>query len=377
MSPAKLRVLSVIGTRPEAIKMAPVIAELRSRPDLFESQTCVTAQHRDMLDQVLELFAINPDFDLDIMKAGQSLFDVMTGALDGLNKVLDTVRPDIVLAQGDTTTTFIASLAASMHRSAVGHIEAGLRTHNKYSPFPEEINRRLTSVLADWHFPPTEGARQNLLRENIADANILVTGNTVIDALLATADKPCDFDAPPFNLLDQSKKLILVTAHRRESFGEPFEQICYALAELAAANEDIEFVYPVHPNPNVREPAHRILGAIDRVHLVAPLDYFKFVHLMKRSYIILTDSGGIQEEAPSLGKPVLVMRESTERPEGALAGSVKLVGTNKEAIVAETQLLLKSKEDYERMTNAGNPYGDGTAARRIVDFLYEKGSARE
>jgi UDP-N-acetylglucosamine 2-epimerase (non-hydrolysing) len=373
VSERRLRVLNVVGTRPEAIKMAPVIAELRNRPEQFDVLTCATAQHREMLDQVLDLFDIVPDYDLDLMKDNQTIFDVMANALQRIKPVLEEAKPDIVMVQGDTTTTFISSLAAFLCGAAVGHVEAGLRTYNKYSPFPEEVNRRLTGVVAQWHFPPTERSRENLLRENVSDDDIMVTGNTVVDALLTVADRDCDVSSAPFDMIDSGKRLILVTAHRRESFGEPFENLCHALADIATGNDDVELVYPVHPNPNVREPVEKILGPVAGVHLIEPMDYFRFVHLMKRSKIILTDSGGIQEEAPSLGKPVLVMRETTERPEGIDAGTVKLVGTDRETIVRETQLLLDSKDEYDRMAKAVNPYGDGKASKRIADFLAEKG----
>lgn len=368
-----MRILTVIGTRPEAIKMAPVVSELRRRPSEVTALTCVTAQHREMLDQVLDLFGIRADFDLDLMEENQTVFDTMSRALGKLKPVFDEAQPDVVLVQGDTTTTFIASLVAFLCRTTVGHIEAGLRTYNKHAPFPEEMNRRLTGVLADRHFPPTESARQNLLRENVNEEDILVTGNTVIDALLTIADKECELTAPPFNELDPDKRILLVTAHRRESFGEPFENICHALADIAERNEDVQIVYPVHPNPNVQEPVKRIIGTTPRIRLIQPLDYFHFVQMMKLSYLILTDSGGIQEEAPSLGKPVLVMRDVTERPEGIDAGTVKLVGTSREKIVRETQMLLDDPQEYQRMAQATNPYGDGKASGRIVDFLLRKG----
>ncbi len=368
-----MRVLNVVGTRPEAIKMAPVIAELRSRPDHFEVMTCATAQHRGMLDQVLDLFGITPDYDLDLMQDNQTVFDVMANALTRIRPVFDDARPDIVVVQGDTTTTFISSLAAFLAGARVAHVEAGLRTYDNYSPFPEEVNRRMTAVVAKWHFPPTNRSRDNLLREHVPDTDILVTGNTVIDALLTVAEKECDTSTAPFDAMDDTKRMILVTAHRRESFGEPFENICGALADIAERNDDVELVYPVHPNPHVLEPVNRILGSAERVHLIEPMGYFRFVHLMKRAYIVLTDSGGIQEEAPSLGKPVLVMRDTTERPEGIDAGTVKLVGTSRENIVRETQRLLDDREEYDRMAQAVNPYGDGYASKRIADFLIEKG----
>lgn len=370
-----IKVLSIFGTRPEAIKMAPVIKELEKYPDRFKSVVCVTAQHRQMLDQVLELFEIRPDYDLDIMKPGQDLFDVTCNVLKGLKPVLEKERPAIVLVHGDTTTTMAAALAAYYSRIRVGHVEAGLRTGNKYAPFPEEINRRVAGALTDLHFAPTERSKSNLLAEGVPETSIFVTGNTVIDALLAVAarvendaDLRCRFDQQ-FSFLDPAKRLILVTGHRRENFGEGFEQICFALAEIAARNPEVEIVYPVHLNPNVQEPVRRILGASPQVHLITPLDYLPFVYLMKRSYLIITDSGGVQEEAPSLGKPVLVMRDTTERPEALAAGTVKLVGTDREKIVAEALLLLNDSAAYQAMGRAHNPYGDGQAAARIADVL--------
>jgi len=371
----KTKVLSIFGTRPEAIKMAPVVKELEKHPDRFTSVVCVTAQHRQMLDQVLELFEIKPDYDLDIMKPGQDLFDVTCNVLQGLKPVLERERPDIVLVHGDTTTTMAAALAAYYCRIRVGHVEAGLRTGNKYSPFPEEINRRVAGVLTDLHFAPTERAKSNLLAEGVPEVSIFVTGNTVIDALLAVAARVnndvalrSDFDGQ-FSFLNPAKRLILVTGHRRENFGQGFEQICTALAEIAAMHPNVEILYPVHLNPNVQEPVRRILGNSPQVHLVAPLDYLPFVYLMERCYLIITDSGGVQEEAPSLGKPVLVMRDTTERPEALAAGTVKLVGTDRAKIVTESLLLLNDSAVYEAMVKAHNPYGDGMAASRIVEVL--------
>jgi len=363
-------VLSVFGTRPEAIKMAPVVMRLAGTPGIA-SRVCVTAQQRQMLDQVLEAFGIAPDHDLGLMRQGQSLTDILTGVLRGLEPVLEAESPDLVLVHGDTSTTLGASLAAYYRRIPVGHVEAGLRTGNIYAPWPEEVNRRLTGGIATHHFAPTEKARQNLLREGVDDARIVVTGNTVIDALLAMVAR-LDADAAlrarldaQFAFLDPSKRLVLVTGHRRESFGEGFENICRALADIAARG-DVEVVYPVHLNPNVQEPVRRVLGAAPRVHLLDPLDYVPFIHLMRKAHIVLTDSGGIQEEAPSLGKPVLVMRETTERPEAVEAGTVRLVGTDRERIVAEASRLLDSPEAYETMSRAHNPYGDGRAAERIA-----------
>ena len=372
-----LKVLSIFGTRPEAIKMAPVIRELMRHPDRFTSRVCVTAQHRQMLDQVLNLFEIRPDYDLDIMRPGQDLYDVTTGVLLGLKPVLAAERPDMVLVHGDTTTTMTAALAAYYSRIPVGHVEAGLRTHDKFAPFPEETNRRITGTLADLHFAPTEAAQQNLLREGVAKALIHITGNTVIDALLSVSARISNDPelkqsfAGRFDFLDPAKRLILVTGHRRENFGEGFENICQALSEIAARHPDSEILYPVHLNPNVQEPVRRLLGGATRknVHLIEPVDYLPFVYLMNRAYLIITDSGGVQEEAPSLGKPVLVMRETTERPEAVAAGTVRLVGTDRERIVAEAGRLLDSPQEYQLMSRAHNPYGDGQAAARIVDIL--------
>jgi UDP-N-acetylglucosamine 2-epimerase (non-hydrolysing) len=384
------KVLLVFGTRPEAIKMAPVVKELQRHPEEFKTVVCVTAQHRQMLDQVLQLFDIRPDYDLDIMKPGQDLFDVTCNVLQGLRPVLQQEQPDIVLVHGDTTTTMAAALAAYYCRIPVGHVEAGLRTHNKFAPFPEEINRTVASALTDLHFAPTEAARQNLLREGVAAETIIITGNTVVDALFMVREKmeregldkqiERDFVArypalgPIFAANEPSTpspRLILVTGHRRENFGEGFENICHALAEIADKYDDVEILYPVHLNPNVQEPVHRLLGNVRRhnVHLIEPVDYLPFVHLMNRSYLIITDSGGVQEEAPSLGKPVLVMRETTERPEAVDAGTVKLVGTDREVIVAEASRLLDDDEAYQAMAMAHNPYGDGLAVGRIAEVL--------
>jgi UDP-N-acetylglucosamine 2-epimerase (non-hydrolysing) len=372
-----MKILSVFGTRPEAIKMAPVIKELEKFPTAFESVVCVTAQHRQMLDQVLDLFAITPLYDLDIMQPGQDLFDITSNVLRGLKAVLEKEKPDIVLVHGDTTTTMVASLAAYYCRIKVGHVEAGLRTFKKFAPFPEEINRKITSTLADVHFAPTTTARKNLVGEGIGRWSVFVTGNTVIDALLGIVKKleiedvlKSTFDRK-FSFLDPSKKLVLVTGHRRENFGVGFENICRALTEIARRHPDVEILYPVHLNPQVQEPVKRILGSggIHNIHLIEPVDYLPFVYLMSRSYLIITDSGGVQEEAPSLGKPVLVMRNTTERPEALAAGTVKLVGTDYEKIVKETDILLTDRIEYEKMSGAHNPYGDGKAAARIVKTL--------
>ncbi|MDE3270646.1 non-hydrolyzing UDP-N-acetylglucosamine 2-epimerase [Pseudoalteromonas sp. G4] len=366
-----IKVLTVFGTRPEAIKMAPLVHAL-AEADGIEAKVCVTAQHREMLDQVLALFAIKPDYDLDIMKPGQDLYDVTTNILLGLKPVLAEFKPDIVLVHGDTSTTLSASLAAFYQQIAVGHVEAGLRTGNIYSPWPEEANRKVTGSIATLHFAPTQTSQANLLKENLNPENIEVTGNTVIDALLDIVNKvKSDEDlnqtlASQFPFLDENKKLVLVTGHRRESFGGGFERICEALAEIANDNSDCEIVYPVHLNPNVREPVNRILKGVNNVHLIEPLEYLPFVYLMNRSYLIVTDSGGVQEEAPSLGKPVLVMRDTTERPEALEAGTVKLVGTDKNVIIKEVNELLTNNEAYIAMSRAHNPYGDGKASERIV-----------
>lgn len=369
-----MKVLTVFGTRPEAIKMAPLVKQLAADP-AFEAKVCVTGQHRQMLDQVLELFAIQPDYDLAIMKPGQDLTDVTTAILQGLKPILQEFKPDIVLVHGDTATTFATSLAAYYQQIAVGHVEAGLRTGNIYSPWPEEANRKLTGALASLHFAPTEISANNLRAEAVAETGIVITGNTVIDALLEVVEKvntdqqlAASF-AEQFSFLDASKKLILVTGHRRESFGGGFERICQALADTAKAYPDCQIVYPVHLNPNVQEPVNRLLAGIDNITLIAPLDYLPFVYLMNRSYLILTDSGGIQEEAPSLGKPVLVMRDTTERPEAVAAGTVKLVGTDTNIIKAALAELLTNKQAYEAMSFAHNPYGDGKACNRILATL--------
>lgn len=370
----KMKVLTVFGTRPEAIKMAPLVHALAEN-DRFESKVCVTAQHREMLDQVLSLFEITPDYDLNLMKEGQTLNEVTARILLELKPVLQEFKPDVVLVHGDTATTFAASLVAYYEQIAIGHVEAGLRTGNIYSPWPEEANRKLTGALASYHFSPTETSKENLLREGYDEKNIFVTGNSVIDALLMVKDK-IDNDqrlnsnlAARFPFLDENKKLILVTGHRRESFGGGFERICEGLAITAKDHPDVQIVYPVHLNPNVREPVNRILGDIDNVILIQPQEYLPFVYLMMRSYIILTDSGGIQEEAPSLGKPVLVMRDTTERPEAVVAGTVRLVGTDSEQIVAGLDLLLTDEFEYKRMSVAHNPYGDGLSCVRILNHL--------
>ena len=371
---SKKKVLTVFGTRPEAIKMAPLVHALSS-DERFEAKCCVTAQHREMLDQVLELFEINPDYDLDIMRTGQSLNDVTARVLLELKPILQEFQPDVVLVHGDTATTFAASLAAYYEQIPVGHVEAGLRTGNIYSPWPEEANRRLTGAITQYHFAPTETSQNNLLKESFDKENISVTGNTVIDALLMIKAK-IDRDealqlhlSEQFPFLQDDKKLILVTGHRRESFGGGFERICEALASTAKKQPNVQIVYPMHLNPNVREPVNRMLAGISNVHLIEPQQYLQFIYLMNRAHIILTDSGGIQEEAPSLGKPVLVMRDTTERPEALEAGTVKLVGTNIDRIVVGLSTLLQDERAYQEMSFAHNPYGDGKACQRILDVL--------
>jgi len=373
-----LRVLSVFGTRPEAVKMAPVVHALERTPGI-ESLVCVTAQHREMLDQVLELFEIIPDADLDLMQPNQSLAEITAAIFTHLDPVFKEMRPDWVLVQGDTTTVMAASLLAYYNHLRVGHVEAGLRTQNKWQPFPEEINRRVASVVADLHFAPTDWSRQNLLREGIPDENILVTGNPVIDALKFVVRKPItpavqeilDRLGMPFEPEEgPSRRFILVTAHRRENFGQPLVDICTALRKLVDIYGDsIRIVYPVHLNPNVQEPVYRLLGDVPNITLLPPLDYLPLVHVLKRSYLVLTDSGGIQEEAPGLGKPVLVMRSVTERPEGVEAGTVRVVGTDIGKIVTETCRLLDEPQEYQKMARAVNPYGDGRASERIVQAL--------
>lgn len=374
------RTLCAFGTRPEAIKMAPLALALAADPR-FDARICVTAQHRQMLDQVLSLFGLVPDFDLDLMTPGQDLTDVTCGVLSGMRGVLDAFRPDLVLVHGDTATTFATTLAAYYRQIPVAHVEAGLRTGNLYSPWPEEANRKLTGALAALHFAPTEQARGNLLAEGVDPASVHVTGNTVIDALLDVVGR-IEGDAAlrtslaaRFGFLSPEKRLLLVTGHRRESFGGGFERICAALAATARKHPDLEVVYPVHLNPNVQEPVNRLLSGIPNVHLIAPLDYLPFVYLMHRAHLILTDSGGVQEEAPSLGKPVLVMRDTTERPEAVAAGTVRLVGTDERAITGGIDRLLADPAEYERMSFAHNPYGDGRACARILDVLGGLGRA--
>lgn len=374
-----LKVLSVFGTRPEAIKMAPLVKVLAAEQE-FDAKVCVTAQHREMLDQVLELFEITPDYDLNLMQAGQDLYDITTNVLLGLRDVLKEFQPDIVLVHGDTATTFAATLAAFYQQIPVGHVEAGLRTGNMYSPWPEEANRVLTGRIAAVHFAPTDRNKKALLNDHVPEDTITVTGNTVIDALQWVVNKIENSNELKNNIYTTLKqagldtaaldnRYVLVTGHRRENFGSGFESICQALQDLATANPITHFIYPVHLNPNVQEPVKRLLGGLNNVHLIKPLGYEPFVYLMQQAYLVLTDSGGVQEEAPGLGKPVLVMRDTTERPEAIEAGTVKLVGTDVALIVSEVQKLLDDTQIYKRMSAAHNPYGDGKASKRIVDFI--------
>ena len=374
-----MKILIVFGTRPEAIKMAPLVLSLKENEN-FEVKICLTAQHREMLDQVLGLFDIKSDYDLDIMKKSQTLTEITSSILSGLKKVLNSYEPDLVLVHGDTTTTFAASLAAYYEQIDVGHIEAGLRTGDIFSPWPEEANRKLTSAITKYHFTPTQGSKNNLIKEGILEKNIKITGNTVIDALFWVQEKmEKDKDLlnsikSKFNYIDKKKKMILVTGHRRESFGSGFERICNAIRQIAINHPAIQILYPVHLNPNVQEPVYRLLDDLENVFLTKPLQYQDFCFLMDRSTIILTDSGGVQEEAPSIGKPVLVMRDTTERPEAVEAGTVKLVGTKVESILKEVNLLISDNDEYTRMSKAYNPYGDGNACNRILEFLIEEAS---
>jgi UDP-N-acetylglucosamine 2-epimerase (non-hydrolysing) len=363
----RLKVMTVFGTRPEAIKMAPVVKALQAEPESFESILCVTAQHREMLDQVLSLFEIQPDVDLDLMRPNQDLVDLTSKVLLGMKEVLQQYRPDIVLVHGDTTTTMATSLASFYAQIPVGHVEAGLRTFDKYYPFPEEINRVVTDNIATLFFAPTQRARENLLSIGASDSAIILTGNTVIDALFYTLQKTGQQALPV--ALDPQKRMILVTVHRRENFGKPMDEICEALKIIVTENPDVEMVLPVHMNPNVRKTVFRILSDTDRIHLIEPQDYAPFCQLMNHAYLILTDSGGIQEEAPSIRKPVLVLRDETERPEAVDMGTVKLVGPHKDRILAEAQELLNNQDAYNRMAQAINPYGDGNAAKRTIEAL--------
>lgn len=370
---SKIKVMTIFGTRPEAIKMAPLVKELEKNSDKIESIVCVTAQHRQMLDQVLEIFDIKPDYDLNIMKDRQTLVEIVTRSLEGLDKVMKEAKPDIVLVHGDTSTTFVGSLAAFYNQIAVGHVEAGLRTYNKYFPFPEEVNRRITGVIADMHFAPTKRNEKNLLNENVSPEDIFITGNTVIDALNTTVREDYEFKDECLKELDwENKRVIVMTAHRRENLGEPLENICNAVRDIVLKHEDVEVVYPVHLNPVVRETASRILGDLDRVKLIDPVNADELHNAIKRGYLVLTDSGGLQEEAPSLGKPVLVLRNETERPEAIDAGTVKIAGVNRDVIFNMTDELLTDKEEYDKMAKAVNPYGDGKASERIVKAIIER-----
>lgn len=376
------KILMVFGTRPEAIKMAPLLKELQARPDTFDIKLCATAQHRQILDQIIDNFDMVPDYDLNIMTAGQDLYDITRKVLAGMKPILNDYAPDLVLVHGDTTTTFAASLAAFYEKIPVGHVEAGLRTNDPYLPYPEEINRQLTSRIATYHFAPTVLNKENLLKENISSENIGITGNTVIDALFMTLNRirrrpslekkllaQIDRAGYPFGKRGGDRRIVLVTGHRRENFGKGFSDICGALKQIALAYPDVDIVYPVHLNPNVKQPVSRLLSEIENIFLIAPLDYTAFVFLMSRAYLVLTDSGGIQEEAPALGKPTLVMRTITERPEAVDAGSVRLLGTDQANIFSRVKCLLEDDRAYQRMATAANPYGDGTAAYQIAEFL--------
>ena len=363
----KIKVMTVFGTRPEAIKMAPLVLKLKQNSDRFETVTVVTAQHREMLDSVLEIFDIKPDYDLNIMKERQTLSGITGLVLKELDSIIEKEKPDIVLVHGDTTTTFSAALSAFYHQTAIGHVEAGLRTWNKYSPWPEEMNRQMTDDLTDIYFAPTNESKANLLKENHKKDHIFVTGNTAIDALRSTVHK--DYHHDIMDVIDPDKKMILITMHRRENQGEPMKQVFRAMKKVVEKHDDIELVYPVHLNPVVQKTAKDILGDVERVHLIEPLDVVDFHNLASRSYFIMTDSGGVQEEAPSLGKPVLVLRDTTERPEGVEAGTLKLVGTDSDVVEKEMTNLITNKTEYDRMANAKNPYGDGKASERILDSI--------
>ena len=369
----KLRLMTVFGTRPEAIKMCPLVLEMHKYPEYIEPIVAVTAQHREMLDQVLELFHIKPDYDLNIMASGQTLYDITTRALNGLKEVIEEAKPDMVLVHGDTTTTFAGALAAFYAQVPVGHVEAGLRTGNKYSPYPEEMNRKLTGSIADMHFAPTSTSKENLLKENVNPEAIMVTGNTVIDALQTTVKANYEFADAEFNkIFARGNRLILMTTHRRENLGEPMRNVYKALRKVLETHADVEAIFPVHKNPKVREIVQEELGGLERVHLIEPMDYEPFANLMGKVDIVLTDSGGIQEEAPALGKPVLVLRDTTERPEAVDAGTVKLVGTGYEDVLRETNLLLDDSVHYQKMAEAANPYGDGKACERIIRAILQK-----
>lgn len=363
-----IKVMSIFGTRPEAIKMAPLVKELDSRKEI-ESIVCVTAQHREMLDQVLETFKIKPDYDLNIMKQGQTLGDITTRALIGVESVIKECKPDIVLVHGDTTTTFAGALAAFYNQVTVGHVEAGLRTNDKYSPFPEEMNRQMVDCMTDMYFAPTNLSQENLLKENVDEEKIYITGNTAIDAMKTTIKN--DYCNEELDFVNSDERLILLTAHRRENLGEPMRHIFKAIKRVVDEFDDVKVIYPIHKNPKVREVANEIFGETDRVRLIEPLEVFDFHNFINKSYMIMSDSGGVQEEAPSLGKPVLVLRDTTERPEGIEAGTLKLVGTDEETIYMEAKKLLTDKNEYEKMSHASNPYGDGHASERIVDAIID------
>lgn len=369
--------MTVFGTRPEGIKMAPIIKVMENASEI-DNTICITAQHREMLDQVLNLFQIEPDYDLNIFKPGQSLTEITMKALEGLEKVILEVKPDVLLVQGDTSTVFAGALAAFYQKVKIGHVEAGLRSGNLYSPYPEEANRKLTGILTDFHFAPTETNKDNLLREGYSIEKIFITGNTVIDALQYSVKEDYSFQIPLLDNIDyKDKRIILLTSHRRENLGKPMENIFSAINQIALEYEDIEVVFPIHLNPKVRQIANKIFNGNRRVHLIEPLDYEPFTNLMARSYLVVTDSGGLQEEAPSLGKPVLVVREETERPEGIEAGTAKLVGTNYDNILKEIGILLSNQKEYEKMANAVNPYGDGRASERIVDIILKHGFSKK
>jgi len=365
---SKKKVITIFGTRPEAIKMAPLVKELERREEI-ESKVCVTAQHREMLDQVLELFDIKPDFDLNIMETRQTLTGITNKVLEGLEEVFEIEKPDMILVHGDTTTTFAGALAAFYQQIKVGHVEAGLRTFNKYFPFPEEMNRKLTGSLTDLHFAPTKGSKENLLKEGVKESDIYVTGNTVIDAMKHTVEENYIFENEELNNIDFSKKVIMITAHRRENWGEGIQNICIALNKIVEQNDDVELIYLVHLNPVVKDVVFERLGGKDRIHLLSPLDTKETHNLMNKSFMVMTDSGGLQEEAPHLGKPVLVLRDVTERPEAVEAGTVKLVGTDIDKIVSEANELLRNPESYFKMSKSINPYGDGIASQRIADAI--------
>ena len=369
----KIKTLIIFGTRPEAVKMAPIVKALKNDEEHFETKICVTAQHRDMLDQVLRIFDIEPDYDLNIFQNGQTLTQITCRALTGLEGVIEEFKPNLILVQGDTTTVFTGALAAFYHGVKIGHVEAGLRSGNLYSPYPEEANRMLTGILTNFHFAPTETSRQNLLREGYDDSKIFITGNTSIDSLKWVINKNYKFEDENLNNIDfENKKVVLLTAHRRENIGEPMENIFSAVKEAAEKNKNVEVIYPMHLNPKVREIATRVFGNMENVHLIEPLDYLPFTNLMAKCYLVVTDSGGVQEEAPSLGKPVLVVRRETERPEGITAGTAKLVGTDKDTILNELNTLINIEEEYEKMANAVNPYGDGRAAEYIKEAIIRK-----